>query len=101
MSFNEVLKSALPKGQKGHPDIHYVPLVGMAQWMPQYLKKSDGKHLNVEGNRKLMKNIKSKIYSDLQRECMRDIRYRLGADWLPSVMGLVESSRAEALPDVR
>ncbi len=44
----------------------------------------------------VLKNIKSKIYSDLQRECMRDIRYRLGADWLPSVMGLVESYRAEA-----
>ncbi len=69
----------------------------MAQWMPQYLRKTDGKHMYVDGNRKLMKDIKSKIYSDLQKDCMCDIRARLGADWLPSVMGLVQATEAGVL----
>ncbi len=60
----------------------------MASWMPHYLKPSDGKHLNFEGNRKFMKCIKSKIYSDLRRDCMRDIKQSMGS----TVMGLVEST---------
>ncbi len=62
--------------------------------MPQYRRKRDGKHLTVDGNRKLMKDIKSKILSDLKKDCILDIRARLGAGWLPSVMGLVEATEA-------
>ncbi len=40
---NSVLRMALPKGVKGHPDIH----------MLRYLKPRDGKHLNFDGNQKI------------------------------------------------
>ncbi len=55
---------------------------------------TDGKHLNLDGNRKMMKIIKSKILSDLKKFCMRDLCYSLGASWLPSVMGLVKANDA-------
>ncbi len=48
--FNSVLRTALPKGVKGHPNVHFVPLMGMAPVMLRYLKTRDGKHLNFDGN---------------------------------------------------
>ncbi len=89
--FNSALKTVLPKGLWGHPDIHFVPMKGLKNQMPQYLKHNDGKHLNYEGNRKMMSIIKSKILSALHKFCMRDLALSLGASWLPSVTGLVKA----------
>ncbi len=71
--FNFELTKALLKGPKGHPDIHYVPMKGMTNMMLRYLKPLDGKHLNFEGNRKFMKNLKSTILGDLMKECLMSL----------------------------
>ncbi len=85
-----VFKSALPKGSLGHPDIHFVPMKGLKSLMTYYLMKTDSKHLNYEGNRKMMAIIKSKTLSAIRKFCMRDLALDLGDSWLPSVTGLVK-----------
>ncbi len=87
-SWIEVFNSAL--GFLGHPDIHFVPMKGLKSQMPQFLMDTDGKHLNYEGNWKIMAIIKSKTLSAIRKFCMRDLALDLGDSWLPSVMGLVE-----------
>ncbi len=67
------LKKALPKGPKGHPDIHYVPMKGMSTTMLHYLKPQDGKHLNFEGNRRFMKNLKYTIWRNLMKGCLMSL----------------------------
>ncbi len=88
--FNATLKEALPKGYLGHPDIHFVPMKGLKNQMPLYLLATDGKHLNYEGNRKMMAIIKSKTLSAMRKFCMRDLAMEMGDSWLPSVTGLAE-----------
>ncbi len=53
-----------------------------------------------DGESLYQEKIKTEVDSCSSKFCMRDTSFRLGADWLPSVMGLVESSRAEAVPEV-